>query len=60
MWISIVEKIYNVVEGWMMKEILATGNQEFIAKWQTVFKTIEGLWAEMKTIVPPVTPPPTT
>jgi hypothetical protein len=46
--VSIVELAYKVVAGWMRKQAVDTENKEFIAKVDSVLKTVEELWIELK------------
>ena len=48
MWINILETIYKTVKGWMKKQIDATENKDFIAKWDEAFKLVDGLLEELK------------
>jgi hypothetical protein len=43
----LIETIYKAVKALMMKQVVATGNQTFVAQFNQGFMIIEGVWKQI-------------
>ena len=50
--VAIIEMVYKIAKGYMVKKINDTENAEFISRFNEAFKTIEEIWASVKSNVP--------
>lgn len=44
---GILETVYSIVKGYMIKKIVDTGNQKFIDDSNNAFKAIETIWEQV-------------